>query len=87
MKRRIIRTIGIIAAIIVVLATVEDLKVPGLALLSLSVMILSLVYDAKEQFKEGKIHKKNWKLVLVSGISAGGISFIGGMLKIIDFLK
>ncbi|MBS4535102.1 hypothetical protein GOQ29_05650 [Clostridium sp. D2Q-14] len=86
MKRQIIRTIGIIAAIIVIISTVQELNIAGLTLLSLSIMIFSLLYDTKKQFEEDKMHEKNWKLVLVAGLSIGGISLVAGILKIIDVL-
>ncbi|MBS4536936.1 hypothetical protein GOQ27_00590 [Clostridium sp. D2Q-11] len=87
MKRRIIRTIGIIAGILVIISTVQELKIPGLTLISLATMIFSIVYDTKHQFDEGKIHKVNWKLILVAGLSSGSISLIAGILKIIDAIK
>lgn len=80
MKDKIIRIIGIIAAIITIISSamffVKNIMIPAVGPFSLAVVMLSLIYSSKQQYKEGKISKDYWRVILIMGL----VAFIGNII-------
>lgn len=90
MKIKIIRIIGLIAAVIAMVTSITymitDIKIPGLMPLSISVMMIGLLYSTKNQFDEGKVKKDIWQVTCILG-SLGAISnLVIGILQIVNVI-
>lgn len=88
MKNKLI-TIGmIIAAIMTIVASMiyftSGIKIPALSEFSLALLMLGLVFNTREQFKNAKIDEMNYRIVVFIGTIAGVGNFIIGILNIID---
>lgn len=87
MKDKLVRIIGLIAAIVVIITSVITLSnhkvIPGLAPFTLSTVMFTLVYSTKQQFKQDKISKSHWSFILIIGMIAGIANIIAGIEQIL----
>lgn len=87
MKYKIIRIIGLIAAVITISSSVmflvKKIMIPALEPLSLAVVMLSLVVSTKQQYNEGKIREDYWRFILILGSIAFIANVIVGISQII----
>lgn len=88
MNRRIIKVITFIAAVITILTSMlyltSKIMIPALAPFSLSIVMLGVVYSAKEQLNEGKIKKDYLRITYVLGLIAFAANIIAGIAQIIN---
>lgn len=72
--------IGLVAAIITIttslLYLIFDIMIPGLGPFSLSLVMLSLIYSAREQYKKGKVKLSYWRFMLY----VGGLGFVANLI-------
>lgn len=86
-----IRIIGLVAAIITIttslLYLIFKIMIPGLGPLSLSIVMLSLVYSAREQHKSGKVKLSYWRFMLYVGGLGVVANLIAGISQIFNAIN
>ena len=91
MKIKIIRIIGLIAAIIAIVTSIlymiTDITIPGLMQLSIFVMMIGLLYSTKEQFDEGKVKKDIWQVTCILGSIGAITNLVIGILQIVNVIS
>ena len=86
MKHKIVSMIGLISSLVVIVAgilyLVKRIMIPGLMPFGVVVIMASLVYLVRKLFKEGKVSKGYWRLmVFILGV-AGVMNLYVGILQL-----
>lgn len=86
MNHKIVRSIGIVASVITIAASVvylvKKVMIPALAPFSLTIVMFSLVYSTWEKFREGNVSRAYWINVLIFGSIACILNIIAGISQI-----
>ncbi|MBS4538394.1 hypothetical protein GOQ27_07950 [Clostridium sp. D2Q-11] len=85
--KKIIRIIGIIAAVITIsnslIFLIKDIYIPALGPFSLGIVMLSIIYSNKQRYNQGSIKKGQWRFTLIVGLIAVTLNIAAGTSQLI----
>ena len=91
MKDKTVRIITFILGITTILTSLISLAfsiiIPGLAPISLAIVMLGLIYSTKQKFNKGKVSKTEWKFTFYFGLIVIFGGFYTGISQIILAIK
>ena len=64
----------------------KDITIPGLISLSISVMMIGLLYSTKKRLDEGKVKKDIWQVTCILGLLGAISNFVIGIVEIVNVI-